>query len=161
MTMSEALQVTIPNGAIARHRGYIYLVYSPEFRAAYVGQTASRSGALGRLSQHLGDSNANSFRQNVCRYFKYQEVYLKRVEFAAVPLSQRSEFHGKGRVYREAVENLVQSRLVKYIASHKIQAVVVSSVRFNAYCDIPFIQKEADILEELFSTWLSVVAKKV
>ena len=156
--MSRTLQITIPDGAIARHGGYVYLIYSPEFGAVYVGQTAARSGALGRLSQHLGDSNTNSFRQNLGRYFHYQEVDLEKVEFASVPLSQRSEFQGKGRVYRESVEYLVQTALVKYIHFHEIRAVIVSNVRFNAYCELPFVEEEADTVITQLSAWLFIVA---
>lgn len=158
--MTEVLEISIPNIAIARHRGYVYSVYARglNFSVLYIGQTALREGALGRLSQHLGDGNANTFLQRLRDYEVRANLSLtgfEGVEFATVPLSQRQEFQGKTRSYREAVEYLVQTQLNQHQRSLGI--TIISTVRKSGYCDIDFVEREASSVARELLGWLSLL----
>jgi hypothetical protein len=156
--MTDLLQISIPDIAICRRRGYIYSIYAygSNFRVVYIGQTAVREGALGRLSQHLGDGHANTFRQRLHKYEMSADLDLaglKEIEFATVPLNQRQEFQGRARSHREAVEYLVQAKLNYYQES--LGVTIISTVRKNGYCDVEFIENEACLIANELLHWLS------
>jgi len=158
--MTDLLEISVPDIAIARHRGYIYSIYArgSNFSVLYIGQTALRQGALGRLSQHLGDGSANTFRQRLRDYETRANLSLtglKGVQFATVPLSQRQEFCGNARSHREAVEYLVQTELNQHQRSLGI--TIISTVRKSGYCDVDFIEREASSIVRELLEWLSLL----
>ncbi|TLS77931.1 hypothetical protein FE236_02185 [Mariprofundus erugo] len=147
--------LVLDNGDIAKHAAYIYAIYAEGFRALYVGQTFSRSGALGRLSQHLSDTSSNTFKQRLCAQFGYATVKVGAVRFFAFKLSEEHEsFYLESRDYREAVEMLVQCKVLSELSSRKKNVVVVSRVSSNAYTRLKYIQDEADLVSVAMVDWL-------
>lgn len=152
------LSVSISDADVARPAGYIYGVFAPAFSALYVGQTRSSYGALGRLTSHLGEGLGATFRRRVCDLFRYDEVDLGPIEFAAYRLSRRSSFHGDARDYREAVEALTQLALIENITERRLAAVVISRVQLNSYTSLAYVRGEAERSAQYLSAWLSTKA---
>jgi hypothetical protein len=89
------LEVSVSDAAVAQRRGYIYAAYPLSFSALYIGQTRGAGGAIGRLAQHLGEGAGNTLRLRLCDVFRYDEVEIGPVSFAAVPLVENAAFHAE------------------------------------------------------------------
>ncbi len=63
----EIGQATVFDVTIAKQNPFLYAVYgvSETGVALYIGQTRGRTGALGRLSQHLSDTPWNTYLQRL------------------------------------------------------------------------------------------------
>lgn len=103
----------------------------------------------------MGNGYANTFQQRVCALFGYEEVALKNVEFAAVPLTDRQELNSDAREYREAVEFLVQQAIIEIVKTEGLRCAVLSRVAAGPYCSLDFIRDEAAAVMEILGTWLS------
>lgn len=156
--MSDIYEVSIHNGSVSEKNPYVYVIYSYEFDAVYIGQTQSVRGALGRLSEHLADAQSNTFKQKIESIFKYEYVSLNEVEFAALPLTGREEY--EKRAYREAVELRLQSEIINRIGESDIHPAVVSMQQSSSYSDLDFIVKQSSRAARLLFDWLLNVIKK-
>lgn len=139
---------SITDASIALRKGFVYCVFAPRFRAAYVGQTCGGFGALGRLGQHLADGG--TFRKRLCENFGYEDVDIGPIVFEAFQLDfAQPEFHERVRDYREAVEAIVQFELLNLLARDRaVPCVVVSRVALNGYVRASFVRTAASAAVE-------------
>ena len=134
----------------------MYAIYGTvENRATlYVGQTRGRTGALGRLAQHLSDGNNNTYLQRLSNVYYYEEVPLEKVDLAAIRFTSKEIFHIDSQEYRRAVENLVQLRLLNWLYEYNLEISIVSQTRSNSYSKLQDIQEEADRISGLLEPWI-------
>jgi hypothetical protein len=125
--------LVLSDSQIAGFKAFVYCVFVENHRALYVGQTRSRTGALGRLSFHLSDGDGATVRDRIAKLYKFDEVTLRGIRFAAFPLSPHKNFYSDARDYREAVEACLQQELIHRLATEKISLPVVSRVYHSGY----------------------------
>jgi len=135
--------------------GYIYLIFTPLARIAYVGQTRNAYGPIGRLAQHISDTESNTFLQRFAAILKLDKAEVKGIFFFAASLPLEKRFTDGPSEYREAVEAVVQSCLLNLIFEKKIRATLVSRVRLNAYSSEFDIKIIANSIAEKFADLLS------
>lgn len=148
---------TVSSSAIAKKSAFIYLIYVKEIKALYVGQTYSKYGALGRFTQHLSETNSNTLKQRVCAIYNYDEYEFEEVFFNAVKLSDTKSFNQTNAEYREAVEAIVNNKIITF-ASNKKLGFVISRIQANPYTKERFVMSEADSVSSIFASWLLKVA---
>ena len=142
---------------IAKQDSYLYVIYGAIGNrvALYVGQTKGATGALGRLSQHLSDTNSNTYLQRLYNITEFEEVLLDKVDFATVRFSTKRELNFDSREYREAVENHVQRNLLNWLHEHELKNIsIVSRTRGNAYSKRQDIQAEANRICSSLEYWI-------
>lgn len=152
--MANSFTAHISNSEIAANRAFIYFIFVKEIKALYVGQTFSAYGALGRLSQHLSESNSNTLKQRIKAIYGYESIDFEEIYFTAAALSNRKSFQQRGADYREAVEALISNRVINFVSGKKI-GIVVSRVQFNSYTKLKYIQAEANSISIFFENWIS------
>lgn len=145
----------ISGSQIADKGPYIYCICCLELKVVYVGQTFSGLGALGRLNQHVSQFGAsNTFMKRIEAHFGYMKP-LSNLMFGAVLLSDRKEFWGDSRDYREAVEGLVMYRLLNEIVDANINLKVISRTRRNSYAKLKFVVDESENVISEVIPWIS------
>lgn len=153
----ERVVATIFDVTIAKRSPFLYTIYGVlEDRATdrgtlYVGQTKDKRGPLGRFVQHLSDS---TYLQRLSHLYHYEEVPLGKVDFVAIRFTPKKMFQTDNRVYREAVEGLVQQRLINWIKEQKLEITIVSQTHENSYSKLPNIQEEADRISGVLEPWI-------
>ena len=152
----ECVLAAIFDVTIAKRSQFLYTIYGVlENRATlYIGQTRAKTGPLGRLTQHLSDTYGNTYLQRLSDLYHYEEVPLEKVEFVAVRLTPARMFQIDSPVYREAVENLVQRRLLNWVTEQRLKITIVSRTRGNAYNKLQDIQAEADRIANALESWI-------
>lgn len=135
---------------IGSNCAYIYCitaetpVFKKDHKFLYIGQTRQSLGALGRLAQHLSENyEVNTFRQRVEATSKVNNVQLENIYFYTMPFSPLKVFSTIDSYYREAVESLVQDKVLDWIISSKFNVAVVSRVSNNTR-----IKLEKDVILE-------------
>lgn len=84
------------------------------------------------------------------------EIFLGRVEFAAVPLEDRTEFLSDAQDYRKAVEYLVQFNAIEFIRSQRLNVGVISRVDSPGYYKtLDFVKQQSCIVTDHLMVWLS------
>ena len=115
-------------------------------------------GALGRLSQHLSeDYNCNTFRQRIEIIYKRNNHICENIHFLSTPLLPLKVFSTSASDYREAVEYIVQDKLINFLVNQELQYHCVSRVRPSGYGEEKFIKEEAERVFENFSKWFVAV----
>lgn len=149
----ERVVATIFDVTIAKRSPFLYTIYGIlEDRATlYVGQTKDKRGPLGRLVPHLSDS---TYLQRLSDLYHYEEVPLGKVDFVAIRFTPEKMFQSDDRVYREAVEGLVQQRLINWVKEQKLEITIVSRTRENSYSKLQDIQEEADRISSDLESWI-------
>ncbi len=152
----EHVLATIFDATTAKQSQFLYTIYGilENHATLYVGQTRAKAGPLGRLTQHLSDTYGNTYLQRLSDLYHYEEVPLEKVEFVAVRFTPVRMFQIDSPAYREAVENLVQQRLLNWIAEQKLKITIVSRTRGNAYNKLQDIQTEADRIFGALESWV-------
>lgn len=152
----EIGQATVFDVNIAKQNPFLYTIYGvlETGVALYVGQTRGRTGALGRLSQHLSDTPWNTYLQRLSDFYRSEEVRLEKVDLVAIRFAQAKIFEAKSADYREAVEDLVQCNLIDWVIEHKLAIGVVSRTRPNSYSRIQEVQEEANRISETLESWI-------
>ena len=147
---------TVFDSTIAKRNGFLYAIYGTVENQAtlYVGQTRGRTGALGRLAQHLSDGNNNTYLQRLSNVYYYEEVPLEKVDLAAIKFTSKEIFQIDSQEYRIAVEHLVQLRLLNWLYAHNLKIRIVSQTRSNSYSKLQDIQEEADRMSGLLESWI-------
>lgn len=147
---------TIFDVTIAKRFGFLYTIYGIVENQAtlYVGQTRGWTGALGRLAQHLSDSNANTYLQRLSDIYNYIEVPLEKVDFAAMKFAPRSEFQIDSQEYRKAVEDWVQAELINWIFEKNLGIFIASRTTRNTYSDLDYVREEADRIVNALEPWI-------
>ena len=158
----ELEQATVFDVTIAKQNPFLYMIYGIFENQAtlYVGQTRGPTGALGRLAQHLSDTDWNTYLQRLSYFFPYEEVPLERIDLVAVRFTHQKEFYSDSREYREAVEGLVQRKLLNWLDEHKLEISIVSRTSTNAYSSLSYIQKEADRISGALESWIEELGSK-
>lgn len=161
-TSRKPIKFLIPDANIAKKAPFIYFIFAQVIdnqgnvvKALYIGQTLSSLGPMGRLNQHLSDLNFNTFKQRLNTALNYQPNSLKKVHFAAFCLTSRAEFTSNARDYREAIEYLVQQKIINFITSNSIGIVVVSIVRSNNFISQPFVSHEGNEIFTGIIRWIN------
>lgn len=147
---------TVSAITIAKQNAFLYTIYGVfENRVTlYVGQTRGQTGALGRLAQHLSDTQGNTYIQRLSDLYHYEEVVLGRADLVAIRFAQEKMFEMDSPIYREAVEDLVQRRLLNWIAKEKLKICIVSRTRPNPYNKLQDIQEEASRIFNALEPWI-------
>ena len=147
---------TVFDVTIAKKNGFLYTIYGlvEDQATLYVGQTRGRTGALGRLAQHLSDGNNNTYLQRLSDIYYYEEVPLEKVDLAAIRFTWKEMFQIDSQEYRKAVENLVQLRLLNWLYEHNLEIRIVSQTYSNSYSKLQDIQEEADRISGLLESWI-------
>ena len=147
---------TVFDVTIAKKVGFLYTIYGivEDQATLYVGQTRGWTGALGRLAQHLSDSDANTYLQRLSDVYDYIEVPLNKVEFAAMKFTSRSEFQIDSQEYRKAVEDWVQADLTEWILKNRLSILVVSRTTRNTYSDLDYVKEEASRIADVLEPWI-------
>jgi hypothetical protein len=154
--MPQALCATVHDAALAKRAPYIYgiLLHLGDAWILYVGQTLSRTGALGRLSQHLSETPAATLRQRIQALYNIPDIDGLPLEFAAVKLHEQKAFWKEEADYREAVESLVQYRLLNALCERKIPVCLISRVQLNSYCRLAYVESEAERVFQALFGWV-------
>lgn len=147
---------TVLDATIAKKNGFLYTIYGVVENQAtlYVGQTRGRTGALGRLAQHLSDGNNNTYLQRLSNIYYYEEVPLKKVDLAAIRFTSKEIFQIDSQEYRKAVEHLVQLQLLNWLYEYNLKVHIVSQTSSNAYGKLQDVQEEADRISGLLKPWI-------
>lgn len=151
----EIGQATVFDVTIAKQSPFLYMIYGifETGVALYVGQTRGRTGALGRFSQHLSDTPWNTYLQRLSELYRHEKILLEKVDLVAIRFAQAKIFETKSADYREAVEDLVQCRLIDWVIEHKL-GIVVSRTRPNLYSRLQEIQEEANRIFAALESWV-------
>ena len=152
MTHSAELGLaTVFDVTIAKKNGFLYAIYGvvEDQATLYVGQTRGRTGALGRLAQHLSDGNNNTYLQRLSNIYSYEEVSLEKVDLAAIRFTSKEIFQIDSQEYRKAVEHLVQLQLLNWLYEQNLKVHIVSQTSSNAYDKLQDVQEEADRISGL------------
>ena len=147
---------TVFDVTIAKKNGFLYAIYGIVENQAtlYVGQTRGRTGALGRLAQHLSDGNNNTYLQRLSNIYYYEEVPLEKVDLAAIKFTSKDIFQIDSQEYRKAVEHLVQLQLLNWLYEHNLKIHIVSQTNSNSYSKLEDIQEEAERISGLLKPWV-------
>lgn len=141
---------------IVKQNPFLYTIYGVfENRVTlYVGQTRGQTGALGRLAQHLSNTQSNTYIQRLSHLYHYEEMALDRTDFIAVRFTEEKMFEIDSPIYREAVEDLVQRRLLNWIADQQLEICIVSRTRPNSYSKIQSVREEAERISNALEPWI-------
>ena len=152
----ERVLATIFDVTITKQSQFLYTIYGilGDRATLYVGQTRAKTGPLGRLTQHLSDTYGNTYLQRLSDLYHYEEVPLEKVDFVAIRFTPEKMFQIDSPVYREAVEDLVQRRLINWIADQKLAISIVSRTRGNSYNKLQDIQEEAGRISSNLEPWI-------
>ena len=147
---------TVFDATIAKKSGFLYTIYGVFENQAtlYVGQTRGRTGALGRLAQHLSDGNNNTYLQRLSSIYYYDEVPLGKIDLAAIRFTSKEIFQIDSQEYRKAVEHLVQQQLLNWLYERNLKVRIVSQTSSNAYGKLQDVQEEADRISDLLKPWV-------
>ena len=156
----ERVVATIFDITIAKRSPFLYTIYGVlEDRATlygdratlYIGQTKDRRGPLVRFVQlWLEAPIFNAF----LIFITMKEVPLGKVDFVAIRFTPEKMFQIDDRVYREAVEGLVQQKLLNWVDEQKLEITIVSQTRENSYSKLPGIQEEAARISSDLEPWI-------
>jgi hypothetical protein len=137
---------------IGADRGYIYVLYSKNQHALYVGQTNDRAGTIGRLNAHI--SINGTFR---IRLLEKEGVGLDEIDdlhMFSFSLPKDPRFTGLDRSYREGVEYLVQKHLHSVRGSLRPFMRIVSNVEYNDTAQLTLVQSTAlEVFNEFLRTF--------
>ena len=147
---------TVFDAAVAKQSRFLYAICGVvgNYVTLYIGQTRGRTGALGRLAQHLSDTEGNTYLQRLSNLYRNQAIQLKRVDLAAIRFTPKQMFWIDSSEYREAVEDLVQRRLINWLYEHKLEICVVSRTRPNSYSKLQDVQEEAHRISGSLESWI-------
>ena len=87
-----------------------------------------------------GSSNIwldSTYLQRLSDLYHYEEVPLGKVDFVAIRFTPEKMFQIDDRIYREAVEGLVQQKLINWVDEQKLEITIVSQTRENSYSKLP------------------------
>jgi hypothetical protein len=140
----------------------VYAACVPKFTALYIGQTVDARGPINRLSTHLGITEGSSLRRRIHRTSSVDfDTSLGQVLFAAVPLAEVPAFHTRARDYREAIERLVQERVLSHVISTGVRLGVISVVTGMRYRHDPGVINEANRVCAHIIPWIDNTANAV
>ena len=98
--------------------------------------------------------SGSTYLQRLSDLYHYEEVPLGKVDFVAIKFTPERMFQIDDRVYREAVEGLVQQRLINWVKEQQLEITIVSRTRENAYSKLQDIREEADRISSDLEPWI-------
>jgi hypothetical protein len=151
----DLLFASVSNVSMASCRGYIYVLTASAggIVVFYVGQTRQRAGALGRLAQHLSDSDSATFRQRVEATLAAD--LTSEIFCAAFPLSLEAAFQREAPDYREATEYLIEAELRGYVVQRGLPSLSVARVAVHPYAQSALVRREASKGLPQLTSWLT------
>jgi hypothetical protein len=151
----DLLFARVSNVSMASSRGYIYVLAAraSDTVVFYVGQTRQRAGALGRLAQHLSDSDSATFRQRV--EMTLAADVTSEIFCAAFPLSLEAAFQREAPDYREAAEYLIEARLRAFVVHKGLPSLSVARVAVHPYAESPLVRREVGKALPRLESWLT------
>lgn len=129
----NCVSARIDDSSIGFPRGYVYLIFSRIPNALYIGQTRNELGALGRLSQHLSQTESNTFLKRVAQRHSLENATPSDIIFLAIDLPREKRFEGSSSEYREAIEGAVHLIFLKQLCAKGLNAPLISNYRINGY----------------------------
>ncbi len=147
-------EVIIPQCSICLRAPFLYVGFIPSFRCLYLGETRSYLGALGRISQHLSETSANTFKQRICQLYKYDSVQVENVRFLVIPFSNEKRYWTDAAEYRIAVEYLVQLNILNILGENDTGLTLISRVVANGYTRQASVVKEAAAITKVIKKWI-------
>jgi hypothetical protein len=113
--------LSISNLFDGRCKSFIYFIYSKSHRVCYVGQTANDLGPIARLVQHFkGEEKDNrekgTFNKQLYNATGKSLFMINDLEFYFHLLPDERIFFSSETTYRNAVEYMVQSKLLTLVA---------------------------------------------
>lgn len=123
------VETYISNQIFRNDRAYIYIWFSKKHKVIYVGMTNSRTGTLGRAAQHI-DRNG-TFRFRFQQRLGYSINNADDLILFSFILPPNKVFITVESSYREAVEYLVQKKLILLKGMLQYTYDVISWVRTN------------------------------
>jgi len=132
-------------------RAYIYIFVSPSNKIAYIGQTNSAMGVVGRTYQHF--LSEGTFRSKV-EELGFTLNTLGDLILLCYPLPDERRFISNESAYRLAVEYLVQVKLHKIRHKFKPCFLLISNVTYTSYADYVEIDNIAEeIVQDFFQLY--------
>ncbi|MFW6030809.1 MAG: hypothetical protein ACOCRO_11250 [Halanaerobiales bacterium] len=108
---------------------YIYVWFSKEWQALYVGQTNNINVTLGRALNHIGNQGTlrNRFEETIGIKLEKANDFI----LLSFPLPDEKKYVSNESCYREAIEYMVQKNLI--FAKNKLNSSykIISNVRSN------------------------------
>lgn len=121
----------VRSGKISVKAKYVYLIFSEDPKAFYIGQTQSAYGALGRLTQHMSETYSNTFIQKVLKFYDFDEVNLKKIHFFCFQIKDDANINSTAHL--ESVEFLVSEEFKKRIFKNGYSISLLSRVDYGGY----------------------------
>ena len=135
-------------------RAYIYIFVSPSNKIAYIGQTNSSMGVVGRAHQHF--LSEGTFRGKIEEIGLTLDM-LDDLMLLCYPLPDERRFISNESAYRLAVEYLVQVKLHKIRHQFKPWFYIVSNVTYTSYADYVEIDNIAEeIVQDFFQLYADI-----
>lgn len=140
---------------IGSRRGIVYIGCSRSASVAYIGQTAGQTGVLGRWAHHLS-SSTSSFWRRIEERGGCEPGAIEDLAVFASGLGVEPHWNGVESSHREAVEYLVQVRLQAVCGDLDPFLRIISHVRPNLTCQLPFVRTRAEAIAAEFVAWYEV-----
>ena len=129
---------------------YIYAIYSVKSKLCYIGQTNDRAGIIGRLSGHL--DIRGTFREHFESIIGLPLDDVEDLHILSENLVDLDLFTGSSSSYREGVEYLVKSELMKLLAKKKVFIQLIGETRSMSTTSLDYIKTEASqIAQNMFA----------
>ena len=131
---------------------YIYIWTSKNNRFAYVGQTASRTGTLGRAARHVAADGV--LRRKVSEETGLSLEEVRDLTCWSYKLPEHSEFTSTESSYREGVEYLVQRGILDVRSEIEPPVSPISEVRYSDRANAKLVESCAQrILDEFVTSY--------
>lgn len=147
-----AVVTDIKDRFIGSNRAYVYIIYSRSWQFAYVGETNSRNGIIGRLNQHV--DSAGTLRQQLYKRQGVDLDHVKDLTIFSYALPAKPEYTGVDKVYRRGIEYLIQISLWDKCGELDPYLRIVSNVSSSDTCSLNSVQSiAASIFGEFVNTY--------
>jgi len=138
------------------NRAYIYIIVSPSNKIAYIGQTNSAMGVVGRTYQHFLPEG--TFRRKT-EDLGISLSMLNDLVLLCYPLPDERRFISHESAYRLAVEYLVQYNLHIIRAKFSPCFTIISKVKYSPYADYVEINNLAlSIVENFYQLYENMLS---
>jgi hypothetical protein len=121
---------------------FVYLIAAEDPKCCYVGITRGSTGALGRLSQHLSDTDYNTFIQKLIRYFEFEDPSPQMIHHWAVNVESHRPIRSKDHLL--SLEYLVACKLVDFIYLKGLGLTLISRAEPSGYEELKYLNDIAD-----------------
>jgi hypothetical protein len=146
------LIITYISNIFDRQRAYIYIWFTRNYKAVYVGQTNSECGTLGRAYAHL--KSHGTLRE---RFYDVEGISIEVVDdlyLTSFQLPKKKKYTSVESSFRLSVEYLVQVKLNEIRSVSKPNFRIISNVTYTEYCsDKEVIRISNNIVKNFLSVF--------